>query len=114
METLSHSDAARILSRASAYEGALRQRTEGITLMVWGIVTSALFVTYGFASLLDAAEAAYALLWLPWVALGTVTSAALWRSAALSSAEPIFHRPSGWLLRVVLLSLAIGIVFAVL
>lgn len=114
MEHLSASDAAQALSRAATYEGALRQRTEGINLMLWGIVTSAVFVSYAFADVLGAGELTFSTLWLPWIALGTVASAAVWRSAALSAPKPMLGAPSRWLLRVVGLSLAMGGAFALL
>lgn len=114
MDRLTASAAAQALARAATYEGALRQRTEGIVLILWGIVTSAMFVTYAFASQLGAIDLVYALLWAPWVALGTVASAAVWRSAALSTPEPVLRTPSRPLLRVLGLSLVMAILFAIL
>lgn len=99
-ETLTPHEAARVLARASTYEDALVQRTEGLTQMVWGLCTSALFLTYGFGSLLDAPGWAYGLLWIPWIAAGMIFTLALWRSAALSHAGGgLFDRPQGIVVR---------------
>lgn len=86
-ETMTPSQAARVLTDAAGFERALARRTHGLTLMTWGIVSSGMFVSYGFASLLAAAWYVHATLWLPWVFLGVLTTSALWRSAALSRPE---------------------------
>lgn len=84
-DTLTPDEAARMLTQASRYEDALLRRTEGITWMIWGLATPGIFVTYAFASVLAGAGWWMALLWIPWVAAGVLATAALWRSAALSS-----------------------------
>ena len=86
-ETLTPQGAARILTDAAGFERSLARRTHGLTLMAWGIVSTGMFVSYGFAALLDAAWYVFATLWAPWVALGVLTTSALWRSAALSAPE---------------------------
>lgn len=84
-ETLTASDAARILAETSRYEDNLVQRTEGLTAIIWGLVTPAIWLTYGFADTLGGLVMPWAaLLWIPWVAAGALASTALWRSAALS------------------------------
>lgn len=72
--------AARALAEASRYEDALVQRTEGLTVMVWGLVTPAIWLAYaGYST-----SAAAPFLWVPWVAAGAITTYLVWRSAALS------------------------------
>lgn len=81
---LSAQDAARLIHDASLYEDALARRTEGVTWMMWGLVTPAIFLTYAYA---EAAQLPggwwWHLLWTPWVFAGVVTTMTLWRSAAL-------------------------------
>lgn len=86
-ETMTPQAAARVLTDAAGFERSLARRTHGLTLMTWGIVSSGMFVSYGFAALLDAAWYVHATLWAPWVALGILMTSALWRSAALSHPE---------------------------
>jgi len=83
-ETLTSAEAARLVARAQRWEGSLRQRTEGITWMVWGIATAAMFLTYEWAGTRGAPDWSFAVLWIPWVLAGNMTSYALWRSAALT------------------------------
>lgn len=88
-ETLTPQEAARVLSKAQSWETALENRTAGITWMIWGIVSPGIFVTYAFASALAELEGIergswMGFLWMPWVAMGIVATAALWRTAALS------------------------------
>ena len=111
---LSASDAAQAVARAARYEDPLRQRTEGIVLMVWGVVTSALFVSYGMADVLGAADVVFATLWLPWIALGALLSFAIARAAALARPDAYPRMPSRALGWVVLLSAAMGVAFALL
>lgn len=84
-ETLTPHEAATLLRDASRYEESLRQRTEGLTWMVWGLATPAIFMTYGFAAVIGGSGWWMGLLWIPWVAAAGLTVHALWRSAALSS-----------------------------
>lgn len=88
-ETLSPQAAARLLTDAAGFERSLQRRTHGLTLVVWGIIGSAMFVSYGFVALLDAPWYVFAFLWLPWTAIGVVTTRALWRSAALSHPQGV-------------------------
>lgn len=84
-ETLTPTDAARILAETSHYEHNLVQRTEGLTAIIWGLVTPAIWMTYGFADSMGVLVMPWdSLLWLPWVAAGALTTTVLWRSAALS------------------------------
>jgi len=90
-ETMTPTEAARVLADASRYEDALVQRTEGLTVMVWGFVTPAIFLTYAAFSASPLAP----VLWVPWVGAGAVTTYLVWRSAALSTPAPSWERP-GW------------------
>jgi hypothetical protein len=112
-DTLTPREAAGLLQNAATYERALERRAEGLTMMTWGLVNSALFVFYGFLDLLDAPAWAFATGWLPWVLVGLLMTFALWRSAALSRARPLVDEPTGgfWL-RAVGLTLAIALVFS--
>jgi hypothetical protein len=83
-ETLTTDEAARLVAEARRWEGSLRQRTEGITWMVWGIATAAMFLSYDWMGRGHAPAWVFAVLWIPWVLAGNLTSYALWRSAALT------------------------------
>ena len=115
-ETLSPTDAARILAETARYEDGLVQRTEGLTAILWGFVSAGIFLTYGLGAVTDGLTPLVAsLLWVPWTAAGFVATAALWRSAALS--QPTLARGDGmvratlrWLAGVV----GVSIVFAIL
>lgn len=89
-EPLTPQEAARALSKAQSWEDALHARTAGLTWMVWGIVTPAVFLTYGFVAVVGELERAdppwwlWNVLWVPWIAAGVTATVALWRSAALA------------------------------
>lgn len=83
-ETMTAQEAARALAAASKYEGALARRTEGITWIIWALATPAIFVTYGFASVLRGAGWWMGLLWIPWVGMAVAGTVLLWRSVALA------------------------------
>ena len=89
--------AADVLTEATRYEEALRQRTEGLTWMIWGIVTPSIWLTYGLVGAsLDTMPAWTALLWMPWVYVGVVTTVVLWRSAALAAPRIVDGGQKGW------------------
>lgn len=113
-ETLTPQGAARILTDAAGFERSLARRTHGLTFMVWGIASSGMFCSYGFASVLDAVWWVYATLWVPWVVLGVLTTFALWRSAALSAPESgnDWTDKRHWI-RVTLIGLGISAVFMI-
>lgn len=83
-DTMTPQAAARVLADAAGFERSLARRTHGLTFMVWGIASSGMFVSYGFAAVMDAVWWVFAFLWMPWVFLGVITTSALWRSAALA------------------------------
>lgn len=111
-ENLTPQQAARMLADASRYEDGLMHRTEGLTFMAWGLVTSGTFVSYGFAALLDAPTWVYATLWLPWILVGIAFTFALVRSAALASSRPGDAPTSADWLKTILVTVAIGAVYA--
>ena len=86
-EALSPAKAAEEIRRIGSLHGALARRTAGLTWMIWGVVAPAIFVTYSLAGLVVAQDPAAARLfpfiWIPWAALGLVTTASLWRSVGL-------------------------------
>lgn len=90
--------AAQALAEATRYEDALRQRTEGLTWMIWGIATPAIWLSYGFAgATLPADWPLWAeMLWVPWVFAGVLTTVALWRSAALAAPRIAANGRKGW------------------
>lgn len=112
-ETMTPREAARVLADAAGFERSLARRTHGLTLMTWGIVGSGMFVSYGFAALLDAAWYVFATLWMPWVLLGVLMTAGLWRSAALSQPEggARWNERSEWI-RVALVTLGFTAIFS--
>ena len=113
-ETMTPTQAVRLLTDAAGFERALARRTHGLTMMAWGISGSGMFVSYGFAALLGAVWFVHATLWIPWVALGLLMTFALWRSAALSRTEPgaDWGQRSQWI-RSLLVGLAFSVVFAI-
>ena len=111
-ETLTPGRAAHILQDAAGFERALARRTHGLTMMAWGIVTSGMFVSYGFAAVIGAPWPVFAILWAPWVALGILMTFALWRSAALARPEGgIAWTDRGEWIRSLLVGLAFTVVF---
>ena len=86
-ESLSPVKAVEEIRRIGSLHGALARRTAGLTWMIWGVVAPAIFVTYSLAGLVVAQDPAAArlfpLLWIPWAALGLLTTASLWRSVGL-------------------------------
>lgn len=114
-ETLTPQGAARILTDAAGFERSLARRTHGLTLMAWGLASSGMFVSYGFAALLEAAWYVFATLWMPWVLLGILTTVALWRSAALSQAgNAAKWNESGEWVRMLVVGIGFTVVFAIL
>lgn len=113
---LSARSAWRTIQEASAYEEPLRRRTEGLTWMVWGLVTLAIFLSYDAISphfhSFDHATGTETtspwyidILWVYWVIAGALLTWAVWRNVSLAS--PIAaHRPAG--LKVTLLWVLTG------
>ena len=95
---MSPRDALSALADLPRYEERLEMRTGGLTCMVWGLAIAGIFVTYAAAAdVLEAHEAywAFGLLWIPWVVAGSVASATLWRSHAITLRRDADAR-QGW------------------
>lgn len=107
-------EAARAVAEASRYEDALRQHTEGITWIIWGIATPGIFMTYAFAGVLGGSGWWMALLWIPWVAMGIGGTVTLWRTAALAAPALQTQKDGAFWLRFLIFSAAISALFAVL
>ncbi|MHB8587098.1 MAG: hypothetical protein ACYDDF_14820 [Thermoplasmatota archaeon] len=82
-------DAANAIAKAQRWDVDLRRRTEGISWMIWGIITAAIFLSYPLASAFGAPDWAYAVLWLPWTFAGYAIMFALWRTAHLASPQDV-------------------------
>lgn len=109
------------IEKAVKYEEPLRQRTEGLTWMIYGLASPAIFLTYhAFYSLVPGPYPTWAnwmalVLWVPWIAAASVTSGLLWRSAALTAPAIVEDEPSGWVVTAAWLAaiaVAFGGVFA--
>ncbi|MBI2077119.1 MAG: hypothetical protein HYT80_01930 [Euryarchaeota archaeon] len=70
-------------------EPLLRARTEGLTTMLWGLITAAIFFSYQVVHAGAGHEGNMWLgfLWLPWVAAGISGTVVLWRSALVSAGQ---------------------------
>lgn len=113
-EAMTAREAARALVDASRYEGALAERTAGITWMVWGIATPGVFMTYAFASVLGGSGWWMSVLWIPWILMAVVTTVSLWRSAALAAPALASDATPWFWLRFLGFSGAIWLVFILL
>lgn len=91
--------AVRRIDEALAEEASLRTRTEGLTWIVWGLVTLGLVLTYDATAWMAGSLAGFwtTFLWVPWVGLGALLTGVLWRSAALSRPELAETRQGGLL-----------------
>lgn len=76
---LSAREAARVVGEAHAWDSTLKRRSEGAIWMVWGIVTPAMFVSYGYAAASHVPDWVFATLWAPWSAVGILTTIAISR-----------------------------------
>lgn len=95
-------------------DDAIRQRTSGITWMVWGIAIAGIFVSYSYVGVLaDAYDPQAAnlnpFLWVPWVLLAVIVSRQLWHSAGLVlEVEPSGLDVEGLLTGAIFLALTYG------
>jgi hypothetical protein len=79
---LSPQQAAQALADIAGYEEELSARVGGLTGMVWGIVSAAIFVTYGVATGVPMWLMPF--LWVPWTLAGIAVTTAAWKLHALS------------------------------
>lgn len=92
-ETLTPQDAALAIARANQWEDRIIHRTEGMTWMVWGLVTAGIWVTLTAMSRGPQAILPMTLSWTVWVVAGFGLTYALWRSAALTRPDVIRTAP---------------------
>ena len=84
---LSPQQAAQALADVAGYEEGLSARVGALTGMVWGIVSAAIFVTYGVAAPLQPMWL-MAFLWVPWGVAGIVVTTAAWKLHAITLRGP--------------------------
>lgn len=97
-EELDAEEALSAIGDAISHEEALRSRTEGLTWMIWGIVTAGWKLTYdavAWAFRPAPPELMVDLIWLPWVVMGGLTTTVLWETAALAEPSLDEERPAG-------------------
>ncbi len=85
--TLSPQQAAQALADVARFEGVLSTRVGALTGMVWGVVSAAIFLTYGFAAQVSPGWLV-PFLWVPWTAAGMAITMCAWRLHALSMRRP--------------------------
>lgn len=85
--------AVKTIQRWETLETGLQLRTEGITSIVWGLVTAGLFVSYMCAGVIVVEAWWFDVLWVPWIAAGVAATMLIWRSAHLT-AKKQFPRTS--------------------
>lgn len=88
-EPLTPEQAASTIERARGYEAPLRRRTEGVTWMIWGLVTTGIALSYGVVSdYFPGYEPTpwwiFAIIMLAWPLAGVLMTFATWRIAALN------------------------------
>src|ERR1041384_5260432 len=85
-ETLSVPQAIAEIQRISGLRDALQRRNIGVTWMIFGIATVGIFVTGDFIGVLAGTGEnvgwIFPFVWIPWVLMGCLATAGLWRSAA--------------------------------
>jgi hypothetical protein len=111
---LSAREAARVVGEAHAWDAALKRRSEGAIWMVWGIVTPAMFVSYGYAAASHVPDWVFAMLWAPWTALGVLTTIAISRVVRAHAPPAPRVRETRVLVGVALVTLAFTLLGALL
>ena len=96
--TLGAREAAAVIDRASSYAEPLRRRAEGLTWAIWGLVTAAIFLLYGWSMAVmgphdDSMHLWMPLLWIPFVGAGYGAMHALWRT--VGHAAPSLRTSTG-------------------
>ncbi len=90
-EGLSTEEALATIERATGYEEPLRRRTEGVTWILWGLVTAGIALGFGsvqeFFRTDEAPSWYYALNLVGWVAVGALATLAVWRIAGYQAAS---------------------------
>ncbi|HLE96966.1 MAG TPA: hypothetical protein VI997_06295 [Candidatus Thermoplasmatota archaeon] len=98
-------DAAKVLAEATTYEDALRQRTEGITTAIWGLVSPGIFLSYALMGAAMGDDTSpwmflFGFLWVPWVAAGVAVTSVMWRTARLAAPNLGREQPKAWVMAV--------------
>lgn len=94
-ETLTPQEAAQAIARANQWEDRIVHRTEGMTWIVWGLVTAGIWVTLTAMSRGPQAIVPMTLSWSVWVLAGFALTYSLWRSAALTRPD-VVRTPAWW------------------
>lgn len=112
---LSPSRALDEVGQALRLDSSLRSRTEGLTWIVWGLVSAGTFLTFEAVTSLYYGDTPFTNgtgfdeqrapwwtggLWVPWLLVGILTTYALWHSAALSSRDVAKRSPRHFLVLV--------------
>ncbi|MCA1811221.1 MAG: hypothetical protein LC623_04315 [Halobacteriales archaeon] len=84
---LTPQQAAQALAGIAQYEEGLTTRVGALTGMVWGIVSAAIFVTYGVAPSVSPMWL-MPLLWVPWTLAGIAVTASAWKLHAVTLRGP--------------------------
>ena len=88
-EPLTVRGALETLTRLEGLEIGLYRRLEGITWMLWGLVTAGIYFTFAaVAQGFDPSPAWLSFLWVPWVAAGIIATIRIWRTAHLAAGSP--------------------------
>lgn len=112
---LSVSDAVAAIDRVRALEEPLRRRAEGVTWVVWGIVTTGFFAV---VAALEHTHGPYWFLWMgvaipAWLGLGVLGAEMVWRIASLTRARLAPDAGKVALALLVLTLLTVGLLAAV-
>jgi hypothetical protein len=85
---LSPQQAAQALADIAHYEETLHSRAGALTGIIWGVVSGAIFVTYGLAVTSgELPDWMLSVLWLPWTLVGILLTVSLWHLLAVSRRE---------------------------
>lgn len=94
-------DAAEAISRASAFTVPAQRRAEGVTILVWGLISTIILLLnvmfsdlYGFMHRGGWREAVAGWYWAPLALLGVMATIAVWRIAEVSAHVPAGRRRS--------------------
>ncbi|MBW3582577.1 MAG: hypothetical protein KY455_05700 [Euryarchaeota archaeon] len=93
-ETFTPMQAAKTFAEARRWEDSLVRRTEGLTWMVWGMVTAGIFGTLGLLVFLEIPPVLVVAGWSVWAMAGLALTFVIWRTAALLGRNEF--RPIGW------------------
>jgi hypothetical protein len=87
-DALTPQQAAQALKDIAGYEEGLTARVGALTGMVWGIVSAAIFVTYGVSAGGGVPGWLMPFLWVPWTAAGMAVTTSAWKLHAVTLHGP--------------------------